>query len=75
MKVGSWSVNWFKLVVIGLPTFIVTISYLMYFSNIGKYLNITSSWVINEKVITISGIILGYTLLASIYKVGECTRG
>ena len=75
IKTGSWSVNWIKMVVIGLPTFIVSISYLMYFSKIGKYLHITSSWVINGKVITISGIIFGYTVLASIYKAGECTRG
>ncbi|MDR3587932.1 MAG: hypothetical protein P4L59_21865 [Desulfosporosinus sp.] len=72
-KPGSWNLNWIRLVVIGLPSLFVTCAYLMFYANLGQYLYpVLSLWILNNEVITISGIIFGYTVLASFDKVGEC---
>ncbi|MFC0561401.1 hypothetical protein [Halalkalibacter alkalisediminis] len=63
----EWTVNWAKLITIGLPTLYITFVPLLSFTFLGKYIPFMFEIILLEGT-TISGLILGYVLLDSIKK-------
>ncbi|MGD6834541.1 hypothetical protein ACQCT5_20490 [Sutcliffiella halmapala] len=63
----EWSVNWVKLITVGLPTLYIAFVPLLFFTILGKYLPFMLE-IVHLDVSTISGLIFGYVLLDSVKK-------
>lgn len=63
----EWTLNWVKLLTVGLPTLYITLVPLLALTFLGKYLPFAMK-IIQLDVLTISGLIFGYLLLDSIKK-------
>lgn len=75
-KVGKWSMDWIKLLAIGAPTLIVNLNLVIIaFTPIGKikyfttFSPFTEVMVIGKSLISLCGVIFGYILFSSVYKV------
>jgi len=67
----QWTVNWVKLIVMGLPTFYIIITQLFFFTSFGHYLPFSSEiiqFLMNSNIATIISLIFGYVLLDSFKK-------
>lgn len=64
-KPGIWSIDWVKLFSLGIPTFYVAMSPLLYFSPIGKYLPAVGSAMMyfSGTPVIICGTVFGYLIL------------
>ncbi|MGP4108887.1 hypothetical protein [Virgibacillus sp. L01] len=71
-KKGKWSIDWIKLIAVGIPLLYITLAPHLYFSSIGKHLlflaDIYRTGDGGIPLITISGVFFGYLLLDSIKK-------
>lgn len=68
-KQGSWRIDWIKLIAVGIPALYLNIQIVGYFSSLGKLFALgVLVFGSNPATQYISGIILGYMLLASLDK-------
>jgi len=74
-KIGKWTVDWMKLLAIGLPTILLNLSLiLIILTPIGKlkyftyYNSFIEVMITDNRVITLSGIFFGYILVSSLNK-------
>ncbi|MBP3951872.1 hypothetical protein [Bacillus suaedae] len=67
-KKKRWTVNWAKIIVIGIPSLYIALTPLLYFTSFGNYLPLTLEMVMLESntVTTVAGLIFGYLLLDSL---------
>lgn len=72
-KSGHWRVNTSKLLIIGIPSFIISILFILYYIIYWLpiiIVNILSSY---SLIVTFMQILLGYTIMTSFYKSEETT--
>ncbi|MEA3318537.1 MAG: hypothetical protein U9Q88_00825 [Bacillota bacterium] len=64
-KEKSWSVNWMKLLVVGLPTLYVSFIPVLSLSNLIMYIPFVLE-IIHLEISTLAGVVFGYVLLDSL---------
>jgi len=72
---GSWKINWYRLLILGVPAFIIVGNFVFSFSGISNpiYKVIKWTFLIKSEFIVSSSFILGYVLGSSLYK-GESSH-
>lgn len=68
LKAGVWRFDWLRFLIVGIPSLYIAFTYVIYFGQRGNFLPFIYLLIYSRQFYIISGIIFGYTLLASFNK-------